>query len=50
MPETRVLGYTCNRCGHIWVPRSFRTPKTCPKCKSPYWNTPRVREVRRMKV
>jgi len=22
-------------------------PKVCPKCKSPYWNTPRKSEERR---
>lgn len=37
-----VLGYRCERCGHEWIPvRSGFAPKVCPKCKSPYWNTPR---------
>jgi hypothetical protein len=27
---------------HIWCPRNKDdVPKTCPKCRSPYWNTPR---------
>lgn len=30
---------TCQRCGHIWVPRL--EPKSCPKCKTYYWNKPR---------
>ncbi len=47
MPETKVPGYACGRCNHTWVPRSMKMPKTCPKCKSPYWNTPRIRETRR---
>lgn len=34
-------GYSCERCGHIWVPRKKGEPRVCPKCKSPYWNTPR---------
>lgn len=37
----------CLRCGHNWIPRMFDNegvlikPKTCPKCRSPYWNKPR---------
>jgi len=37
------LGWRCSRCGHEWIPM---TPgfaaAVCPKCKSPYWNRPRV--------
>jgi hypothetical protein len=29
----------CLRCGNEWLPY-VRKPKRCPKCKSPYWNTP----------
>jgi hypothetical protein len=37
-----VMGYRCERCSYEWVPRDFHNePKTCPKCKSPYWNRPR---------
>ena len=37
-----VMGYRCERCGHEWIPRSFEAnPRTCPKCKSPYWDRPR---------
>jgi hypothetical protein len=40
-----VMGFRCERCGHEWVPRdSGQDPKVCPKCKSPYWNTPRKRD------
>ena len=33
----------CKRCGHRWRPRTDKSPKVCPnpKCKSPYWDTPR---------
>ena len=36
----------CYRCGHKWIPRETTTeePKECPKCKSPYWNTPRKKQ------
>jgi hypothetical protein len=27
-----------------WVPRTDHLPKSCPKCKSPYWNKPRKTE------
>ncbi|MEM0134973.1 MAG: hypothetical protein QXU18_07075 [Thermoplasmatales archaeon] len=33
--------YKCERCGHEWIKRGDKEPKVCPKCKSPYWNTPR---------
>lgn len=41
-PHITVL--TCLRCKHQWYPREPRLPATCAskKCKSPYWNKPRV--------
>ena len=40
--ELKVWGYRCERCAHEWIPRDAENePKVCPKCKSPYWNTPR---------
>jgi predicted Zn-ribbon and HTH transcriptional regulator len=37
-----VMGYKCERCGYEWIPRDDkREPKVCPKCKSPYWNSPK---------
>ena len=40
---------TCDRCGHVWETRwdwKKRTakvlPKSCAKCKSKGWNSPRV--------
>lgn len=41
MPEVILRGYECTRCKHQWVPRDNEKPKVCPKCKSPYWDTPR---------
>ena len=34
--------FTCGRCFHSWQPRRPGAPRVCPKCKSPYWNKPRV--------
>lgn len=31
----------CERCGHTWVPRGT-VVKTCPSCRSPYWDVPKV--------
>jgi len=45
MPETTMKAYRCERCGHMWVPRTERKPTICPKCKSPYWDKPRLRPV-----
>lgn len=30
----------CFRCGHKWIAKK-RNTITCPKCRSPYWHTPR---------
>jgi len=37
-----IIGNICYRCGHAWKPDSIDIkPKVCPKCKSPYWDSPR---------
>lgn len=42
VPKVQLWGYRCERCSHEWLPRDkSQDPKVCPKCKSPYWNTPR---------
>ena len=42
MAKVTLSGYQCERCSHTWLPREVgQEPKVCPKCKSPYWNTPR---------
>ena len=35
----------CGRCNHQWVQRATLLPKVCPKCKSPYWNKRRKKEL-----
>ena len=42
MVKVQLWGFRCERCDHEWLPREKdREPRVCPKCKSPYWNTPR---------
>ena len=42
-----LLGCRC-RCGHEWLPRTKGDkPRVCPKCKSPYWNKPRIRKLKK---
>lgn len=37
-----IVGHKCYRCGHAWVPRDIsEIPEICPRCKSPYWKTPK---------
>ena len=39
--DTAAMYYArCKRCGHDWLPRVL-TPRRCPSCNSPKWNTPR---------
>lgn len=45
-------GYKCERCLHTWPPRANEPkslPVTCPKCGSPYWNTPRINKKKSKK-
>jgi len=44
-----VKGYKCERCSHEWIPRKSEYPITCPKCKSPYWDKPRVNKIKEKK-
>lgn len=45
--KVQLWGYRCTRCGHEWLPHrpkpeeAERTPRVCPRCKSPYWSVPR---------
>lgn len=43
MPTITLKGFQCERCEHKWLPKENTKdkPKVCPKCKSPYWDTPR---------
>lgn len=34
--------HTCNRCSKSWTSGNVK-PKTCAKCRSPYWNKERQR-------
>jgi predicted Zn-ribbon and HTH transcriptional regulator len=41
-PKVKVDAWRCARCGYTWVARATTVrPVTCPRCKSPYWNTAR---------
>ena len=51
MAYVLIQGYMCERCGYRWGSRTGtgmrpRTdPRTCPKCKTPYWNKPRTKRI-----
>jgi predicted Zn-ribbon and HTH transcriptional regulator len=48
MPVTlAVPQLSCERCGHKWYPRKAVYPKRCARCRTPYWNKPRVNRTRR---
>ncbi len=52
---TQAARLDCRCCGHIWQPHIIplcnglpvALPKCCPRCKSPYWNTPRKYKLAR---
>lgn len=45
MARIKADAYKCERCGHVWLPRNVdKEPRVCPKCKSPYWNTPKKKK------
>jgi len=37
----KIKKLKCLRCDHKWFPRKEKKPRTCPKCNSAYWDTPR---------
>ena len=49
MAIIQLKGYQCERCNHVWHPKTINQenpteieiPTICPSCKSPYWNKPR---------
>ena len=45
----KVKGYKCERCEHVWMPRMRNNdkPVICPKCKSPYWDKPRINRTKK---
>jgi len=40
--------HECNRCKYKWISKK-KEPVSCanPKCRSPYWNKPRVRKKKK---
>jgi hypothetical protein len=46
-PDFVVKELECKRCDHRWIPRTGHYPKVCPnpKCKSPYWNEERKKDL-----
>ena len=50
MPEVNITkkGWKCLRCGHEWEQKegfdNKNKPKTCPKCRSVYWDVPRKKK------
>lgn len=40
--QVLITGNKCFRCGHGWVQKEqTQRAKVCPKCKNPYWDTPK---------
>lgn len=43
-----ALELRCERCGAVRVQQ--HKPKCCPRCKSPYWNSPRKISTEKAKI
>ena len=41
--------FKCQRCNAEWLPRSEK-PIACPRCKSTYWNKPRMKRESKLKA
>lgn len=39
--DITVMECTCERCQYVWNAAAAELPKTCARCRSPYWNVPR---------
>ena len=48
MARILIEGNLCELYPHRWAPKqpNIPEPKNCPKCKSPYWNKPRMTPAR----
>lgn len=46
MQPITITKYTCERCGHSWLPRKMTMPEICPKCNSALWHTPRTENLK----
>lgn len=43
--NVKLIGNKCYRCKHEWLSADKNVkPKVCPRCKSPYWDTPRKKK------
>ena len=42
--KTVLPTYHCLRCGHKWHPRKNVKPLVCGKCKSPYYDRPKLKK------
>ncbi len=47
--QVDVKNCECLRCGHKWIPRK-QIVVGCAKCRSPYWNIPRLYPIRKNKI
>jgi predicted nucleotidyltransferase len=39
--------FGCYRCAYVWRPLGSHAPTMCARCKSRFWDVPRLRAVRR---
>lgn len=47
--DERAGALRCVICGHVWMPRSEKKPRSCPRCHSTMWDKEAVKIVRCMR-
>ena len=46
--EVKIDGWKCERCGYVWA-KGKTYPKTCAKCRTPYWDRVRKNKIKEIK-
>ena len=42
--KEKVTVCKCERCGYKWQPKDSEPPEVCARCKSRFWNVPKVKK------
>ena len=46
--KIKLVTFKCLRCKHVWFPRQAEV-RICPKCKSAWWDKPKIKKLKENK-